>query len=94
MRKIWVTAILSLILFSVFSQNSANKQSMPFPSLLSGDSTWGFQRNNPIDPSQIDIVRDHFGVPHIFAKTDPEVAFGLAWAHAEDDFNTLQKAIL
>ena len=67
---------------------------MPFPSLLSGDSTWGFQRNNPIDPSQIDIVRDHFGVPHIFAKTDPEVAFGLAWAHAEDDFNTLQKALL
>lgn len=47
-----------------------------------------------IDPSQIDIVRDAYGVPHIFAKTDAEVAYGLAWAHAEDDFPTLQKTVL
>lgn len=47
-----------------------------------------------IDPSGIDIVRDSFGVPHIFAKTDPEVAYGLAWAHAEDDFESLQEVIL
>src|SRR5438105_10155539 len=47
-----------------------------------------------IDPSQIDIVRDSFGVPHIFAKTDAEVAYGLAWAHAEDDFKTIQQGFL
>jgi acyl-homoserine-lactone acylase len=47
-----------------------------------------------IDPSQIDIVRDAFGVPHIFAKTDAEVAYGLAWAHSEDDFETIQKTVL
>ncbi|MEX1238101.1 MAG: penicillin acylase family protein [Cyclobacteriaceae bacterium] len=46
------------------------------------------------DPSKIDIVRDHFGVPHIFAETDREVAYGLAWAHAEDDFETVQKSFL
>ena len=43
-----------------------------------------------INPDRIDIVRDEFGVPHIFAKTDAEVAYGLAWAHAEDDFETIQ----
>tara|TARA_A100001011_G_scaffold366904_1_gene419848 strand:+ start:9856 stop:11916 length:2061 start_codon:yes stop_codon:yes gene_type:complete len=43
-----------------------------------------------IDPANIDIVRDDYGVPHIFAKTDAEVAYGLAWAHAEDDFKTIQ----
>ena len=43
-----------------------------------------------INPDKIDIVRDEFGVPHIFAKTDAEVAYGLAWAHAEDDFETIQ----
>ena len=43
-----------------------------------------------INPDQIDIVRDAYGVPHIFAKTDSEVAYGLAWAHAEDDFKTIQ----
>ena len=47
-----------------------------------------------VDPARIDIVRDQFGVPHIFAPTDREVAYGLAWAHSEDDFETIQKAFL
>lgn len=38
--------------------------------------------------------RDSWGIPHIFAKTDAEVAFGLAYAHAQDDFATIQKALL
>ena len=47
-----------------------------------------------INPAKIDIVRDSFGVPHIFAKTDAEVAYGLAWAEAEDDFKSMQEIIL
>ena len=47
-----------------------------------------------INPANITIARDSFGVPHIFAPTDPEVAYGLAWAHAEDDFETIQLMIL
>lgn len=47
-----------------------------------------------INPLSIQIARDDFGVPHIFAPTDPEVAYGLAWAHAEDDFQTIQTLIL
>ncbi|MFN9590853.1 MAG: penicillin acylase family protein, partial [Bacteroidota bacterium] len=43
---------------------------------------------------RIDIVRDSFGVPHIFAPTDPEVAYGLAWAAAEDDFFTIQESLI
>lgn len=46
------------------------------------------------DTSQIEIVRDEFGVPHIFGKTDADVSYGLAWAHAEDDFETIQKTLL
>ena len=40
------------------------------------------------------IRRDEFGVPHITGATDADVAFGLAWAHAEDDFATLQDVTL
>jgi acyl-homoserine-lactone acylase len=40
------------------------------------------------------IQRDHFGVPHISGPTDPDVAFGLAFAHSEDDFATIQEAAL
>ena len=47
-----------------------------------------------IRTDKITIARDTYGVPHIFAPTDPEVAYGLAWAHAEDDFTTIQTLIL
>ena len=40
------------------------------------------------------ILRDEFGVPHIYGKTDPDVSFGLAYAHSQDDFETIQKVIL
>ncbi|MGB7404184.1 MAG: penicillin acylase family protein [Pacificimonas sp.] len=35
------------------------------------------------------ILRDNFGVPHVYGRTDADVAYGTAWAHAEDDFTTL-----
>lgn len=52
--------------------------------------TFEFTPKQIIDPNNIDIVRDEFGVPHIFGKTDAEVAYGLEWAACEDDFETLQ----
>jgi acyl-homoserine-lactone acylase len=47
-----------------------------------------------INPKNIEIVRDQYGVPHIYGKTDAEVAYGLAWAHSEDDFKTIQEGYL
>ena len=47
-----------------------------------------------INPLDVEIVRDKFGVPHIFGKTDADVAYGLAWANAEDDFETIQSVYL
>ena len=47
-----------------------------------------------INPENIDIVRDEYGIPHIYAETDAEVSYGLAWVNAEDDFKTIQEAYL
>jgi acyl-homoserine-lactone acylase len=47
-----------------------------------------------INPDDITIARDTFGVPHIFAKTDAEVSYGLAWAHCEDDFEHIQLILI
>lgn len=55
---------------------------------------WLNQSFAQINPANIQIARDKWGVPHIFAKTDPEVAYGLAYAHAEDDFGTIQLTLL
>jgi len=47
-----------------------------------------------INKENITIVRDKWGVPHIYAKTDVEAAYGIAWATAEDDFATMQEPML
>lgn len=39
------------------------------------------------------IIRDRFGVPHIYGETDADVAFGLAYAHAEDDWATIEDVL-
>lgn len=40
------------------------------------------------------ILRDVWGVPHIFGATDADAAYGLGYAHAEDDWTTFEEAIL
>ncbi len=42
----------------------------------------------------VTIYRDIWGVPHIYGKTDADAAFGLAYAHAEDDFKTIQEVLI
>jgi acyl-homoserine-lactone acylase len=40
-----------------------------------------------------EIVRDKWGVPHILGKRNADTSFGLAYAHAEDDFETIQEMV-
>ncbi|HMQ06249.1 MAG TPA: penicillin acylase family protein [Saprospiraceae bacterium] len=42
----------------------------------------------------VEIIRDQWGVPHIYGVTDADVAYGLAWAQAEDDFVTVQEQMM
>ncbi len=42
----------------------------------------------------VQILRDTYGVPHIFGHTDADAAYGLAYAHSEDDFLTIQQVLL
>ncbi|MBJ48417.1 MAG: hypothetical protein CMG59_04485, partial [Candidatus Marinimicrobia bacterium] len=50
--------------------------------------------SNDGHPYDVEIHRDEWGVPHVFGKTDRDTAFGLAYAHAEDDFETIQDVLL
>jgi acyl-homoserine-lactone acylase len=43
---------------------------------------------------EVRIRRDEWGVPHILGREDPDAAFGLGYAQAEDDFATLQTGTL
>ena len=39
---------------------------------------------------QVTILRDNWGIPHIYGKTDADAVFGLLYAQCEDDFNRVE----
>ena len=41
-----------------------------------------------------EVIRDGWGVPHIYGIRDADVSFGLAYAHCQDDFETIQDVVL
>ncbi len=45
---------------------------------------WQKQSQNVI------IIRDNYGVPHIYGKTDADAVFGLLYAQCEDDFKRVE----
>ena len=46
---------------------------------------WKERANN------VEIIRDDFGVPHIYGKSDADAVFGLLYAQCEDDFNRVER---
>jgi acyl-homoserine lactone acylase PvdQ len=38
----------------------------------------------------VTIIRDDWGIPHIYGKTDADAVFGMIYAQAEDDFNRVE----
>ena len=43
---------------------------------------------------KVEIIRDDFGVPHIYGSTDAAVVFGLLYAQCEDDFRRVERNYL
>ena len=39
---------------------------------------------------RVTIMRDKWGIPHVFGKSDADAVFGLLYAQAEDDFNRVE----
>ena len=55
------------------------------PSAQSGDvARWQRQAQG------ITIIRDDWGIPHVYGKTDADAVFGVIYAQAEDDFNRVE----
>ena len=41
--------------------------------------------------NRVTIIRDNFGIPHIYGKTDADAVFGLMYAQCEDDFKRVEQ---
>lgn len=53
-----------------------------------------FSLQAQINTKDVTIVRDTFGVPHVYGKTDADAVYGLAYAHCEDAFKLIQYNLL
>jgi acyl-homoserine lactone acylase PvdQ len=67
--------LLALLLLAACSQDTAN------PELARLEAR----------AQKVEIIRDDFGVPHIYAKTDADAVFGLLYAQSEDDFARVEQ---
>jgi acyl-homoserine-lactone acylase len=62
-------------------------------------SFFSCQKQSPNDELQrweaqagrVEILRDDFGVPHIYGKSDADAVFGLLYAQCEDDFRRVER---
>lgn len=41
--------------------------------------------------ANVTIIRDDFGIPHIYGKSDADAVFGLLYAQSEDDFPRVER---
>lgn len=78
---IFISQIIALAMFFLQSTNSLAELSEP--------SAKAQQL-----AQQVTIYRDNYGVPHIHGHTDAAAAFGLAYAHSEDDFPIIQGSLV
>ena len=75
--------LLILILFTLTACSSQDGGQLA--DTASGEvARWEAQAEN------ITIIRDNWGVPHIYGKTDADTVFGVMYAQAEDDFNRVE----
>ena len=77
MKRLGLFALLTLICAAT-----------PSPSAFQGASAdaarWEQQA------ASVTIVRDDWGIAHVFGKTDADAVFGAIYAQAEDDFNRVE----
>src|ERR1700722_13004864 len=71
-----------------------------FPLLVTaqGFSELGFSAQEEhrweVEAKQVSILRDKWGIPHIYGKTDAATVFGLLYAECQEDFGRVEKNYL
>ena len=73
-----------LLLLALFACVACSPQDKDEAGVSSEVARWQAQAQD------ITIIRDNWGVPHIYGKTDADAVFGVMYAQAEDDFNRVE----
>ena len=87
--KLVVLLTLSLVVFSGCSQEELDTSASDNGILTEAEISRLEAR-----AENVEIIRDEWGIPHIFGKTDADTVFGTLYAQAEDDFNRIEENYL
>ncbi len=71
--------LLLLLPFSIFAQKTVSSK-------FSAAEIARFQQQ----AKRVNIIRDNWGIPHIYGKSDADAVFGLLYAQCEDDFKRVE----
>jgi acyl-homoserine lactone acylase PvdQ len=79
----FLSTFLTLILATIcFGLSTTTSQAQSFTK--SEISRW------QMEAKAVTIIRDNWGIPHIYGKTDANAVFGLLYAQCEDDFKRVE----
>jgi acyl-homoserine lactone acylase PvdQ len=62
---------------------------IPFHLLAQKFSTREIARYK-LEANKVSVIRDNYGIPHVYGKSDADAVFGLLYAQCEDDFNRVE----
>jgi acyl-homoserine-lactone acylase len=72
-----------ILIFAIASASSALYAAAP-PAEVQEATRW------KQEAQRVTIIRDDWGIAHIYGKTDADAVFGMEYAQAEDDFNRIE----
>ncbi|HEU5211012.1 MAG TPA: penicillin acylase family protein [Longimicrobiales bacterium] len=78
MTRLLRTAAICILLFA------------PAPPLAAQSFTPEEVRRWEQQAQDIEIIRDRWGIAHVYGETDADAVFGMVYAQAEDDFNRVE----
>jgi acyl-homoserine-lactone acylase len=73
-KSIPLTFLICIFSLTLFSQNASEKEITKFKEKA----------------QKVTIIRDNWGIPHVYGKTDADAVFGLMYAQCEDDFKRIE----
>jgi len=74
MKKLWILLPIAVMACSS-ADSTASREDV---------ARWEARAEN------VTIIRDDWGIPHVYGKTDADAVFGVVYAQAEDDFNRIE----
>ncbi|HAS46029.1 MAG TPA: acylase [Microscillaceae bacterium] len=93
----WIyTLLITALLFACDSPKQTG-QKVGHESEQKNDKIPENSQNNPdlarwqAQAKNVTIMRDDYGVAHVYGKTDADAVFGLLYAQCEDDFNRVER---